>query len=184
MEYISIITFFAGFIISEIIRRLNRAESFNTQIFNKRLDVFCELYSIWNSAYDNMTTFIETIANDTVPNDVNLSEHHFKIVEPLLRYIDEKALFFSEELCVQCGAAFLGFDDFTKEGCKQYLENLQQQNKIVTTMIKCESGLNMLNKNIKGIIRYKHKSAIISYYKKVSGKEKKSSSRNGEHHEA
>ena len=77
MEYLGVFTFTFGFIISEIIRRLNRAESFNTQIFNKRLDVFCELYSIWNNSYKEMTTFIQAIIDDNFfPAKFNLEGQH------------------------------------------------------------------------------------------------------------
>lgn len=167
MEYISIITFFAGYLISEIIRRINRAESFNTQIFNKRLDVFSELYSTWNRAYMDVSTFIEAIINGEFSENDDLDGTHFILVSPLLKLLDEKALFFSQELCVHCGAALLCPDDYSEESCKAYLERIKKQNKIVTNMIRDESGLTMLNKNIKGIIKYKHKSDIITRFKEI-----------------
>ncbi len=162
MEYISIITFFAGFIISEIIRRFNRAETFNIQVFNKRLEVYCGLYSKWTKTYNKMTEFVQNIEGH---NDIEtLNKKHYQISLLLLNYLDDNALFISEELSVHCCAALLGFDDFSKDDCENYLNELQTQNKIVTEMIKNESGLNMLNKNIRSIVKYKHKSEIISYY--------------------
>lgn len=170
MDYLSIITFFAGYIISEIIRRMNRAENFNTQIFNKRLDIFSELYCIWNNTYENVSNFFHDILDNKFTSDIDLHEEQLRIVEPLLKFLDEKALFFSQELCVQCGAAFLRPDEYTEETCQKYLELIQEQNKIVTKMIRDESGLTMLNKNIKGIIGYRHKSELITYFKRIKKK--------------
>lgn len=172
MEYISIITFIAGYLISEIIRRINRAENFNTQIFNKRLDVFSELYSTWNRAYMDVSTFIEAIINGDFSESDDLDGTHFILVSPLLKLLDEKALFFSQELCIHCGAALLCPDDYSEESCKTYLERIKKQNRIVINMIRDESGLTMLNKNIKGIIKYKHKSDIITYLKNIQHKSK------------
>lgn len=172
MEYFGIITFLAGYIISELIRRMNRAENFNSQIFNRRLDVFSELYSTWNSAYKNVSDLIQSVINGTVPDDVDLAEAHFQCVQPLLMLLDEKALFFSEELCVQCGAALLGPERYTVKDCQDYLDTIRTQNKVVTGMIRDESGLSMLNKNIKGIIGYKHKSELITYYSELKRKKK------------
>lgn len=165
MEYIiSLITFFAGFIISELIRRSNRAETFNAQIFNKRLDMFCELYYLWNNTYEEIHTYIESIIEETFPANITPEEYHFQIVEPLLHLLDENSLFFSEELCVHCGASLMGPEDYSISSCKEYLTDLSETSKTVKEMIKNESGLTMLNKNIKTIIKYKHKSDIITYY--------------------
>lgn len=166
MDYMSILIFFAGYIIAEIIRRMNRAENFNAQIFNKRLDVFSELYAKWNHTYGDVSDFIQSIINQTIPKDIDLQELQFVLVKPLLEFLDEKALFFSQELIVQCGAAFLPPEDYSAETCQKYLEDIQEQNKLVTEIIRDESGLTMLNKNIKGIIRYNHKSDLIAYFKK------------------
>lgn len=167
MEYIiSILTFFLGFIIAEIIRRMNRAEAFNAQIFNKRLDVYCELYALWNKTYTAVTALIESIIEaDCV--DENALDNHLNLVIPLMNYMDKNSLFISEELVIQCGSAFLGFGDLSKDDSANYLSILQEQNKIVTAMIRDESGLSMLNKNIKSIIDYKHKSPIITYFHKA-----------------
>lgn len=167
MEYIiSIITFFAGFVISELIRRMNRAESFNAQIFNKRLEVYCGLYALWNKTYSNMVDFTQAICDDELEQGDKL-DVHLKLLTPLLNYLDTNSLFLSEELVVQCGSAYLGFDDFSKEEAPKYLLTIQEQNKVVIAMIKSESGLDMLNKNIKSILHYRHKSPVISYYHKV-----------------
>ena len=94
IEYISLITFIAGYLISEIIRRINRAESFNTQIFNKRLDVFSELYSTWNRAYMDISNFIEAIIDGSFSENDDLDETHFILVSPLLKILDEKEIYF------------------------------------------------------------------------------------------
>ena len=64
-----------------------------------------------------------------------------------------------------------------KKIVNRYLIELEKQNKIVITMLKNESGLSMLNKNIKNIIRYKHKSDIITYYEICKKAEAKSKQR-------
>ena len=170
MDYVSILTFFAGYIIAETIRRINRAENFNAQIFNKRLDVFSELYATWNHTYGEVYSFIQSVIDQTLSKETDLFESQFVLIKPLLELLDEKALFFSQELTVQCGAAFLAPDDYSIETCQKYLKHIQEQNKLVTGMIRNESGLTMLNKNIKDIIRYEHRSDLITYFNKCKEK--------------
>lgn len=134
------------------------------------MDVFSELYSTWNSTYQDVYDFIEAIINKRITDDDSLRDEQFVIISPLLSFLDGKALFFSQELSVQCGAALMFPDNYSEAECRKYLKHIQEQNKIVTKMIRDESGLTMLNKNIKGIIKYKHKSDVISYFKKINRK--------------
>ncbi len=166
MEYlVSIITFVLGFIISEIIRRLNRTEALNIQIFEKRLNVYIELYEIWEEAYSNMCTYVHTLKDEKIFLDSDeFFEKTFYIVEPLLMYMDKMSLILSDELKVHCGAVFLGYDDNISDGYDAYLKELAEQNLKVKNMIKSEIGIDKLNKNMKKIMKYNHDSAVISYY--------------------
>jgi len=166
---IPIITFCVGFFISEITRRLNRAETINVQIFNRRLEVYSELYVILNNTYNDISAFVELLNDESSPNIDNndVLSYHWEAIVPLLKYLDNNALFISEELTVQCGAVFAPLDDFSEKGISDYLINLSEGYKAISFMIKSESGLNKLNKNLKRILGYRHKSEIISYYHKL-----------------
>lgn len=172
MDYISIATFIFGFIIAELIRRWNRAETFNSCIFNTRLKVYCDLFSLIANVYSEMTEFIETAKKDSDSYGTEIEEIHFSIVEPLLRFIDENALFLSEELCIQCSAMFM-CNAWEDGDWLRYSENIMKQNKNAVEMIKVESGMSYLNKSMKKIIKYSHNSPIISYYHKMSKQQKK-----------
>ena len=78
---------------------MNRAENFNAQIFNKRLDVFSELYATWNRTYKDVSDFIESIISQTISEDTDLFEvqfilgQHKQVSQPLF----ESYYFFSRE---------------------------------------------------------------------------------------
>ena len=176
MDYvISALMLLGGYVIAEIIRRINRAESFSEIIFEKRLYAFLELYRIFNSTYEKCSDFLEAVVNEELEETEETKMSYFDVIEPLLRHLDANAMFFSEELSVQCGAAFLGPEEFTKEQCQEYLYKIRRANAETLMMIKNESGMTMLNKKIKRITGYKHSSPVIKYYtqlKKEQAKQK------------
>lgn len=176
MDYvISALMLLGGYVIAEIIRRINRAESFSEIIFEKRLYAFLELYRIFNSTYEKCSDFLEAVVNEELEETEETKMSYFDVIEPLLRHLDANAMFFSEELSVQCGAAFLGPEEFTKEQCREYLYEIRRANAETLMMIKNESGMTMLNKKIKRITGYKHSSPVIKYYtqlKKEQAKQK------------
>lgn len=176
MDYvISALMLLGGYVIAEIIRRINRAESFSEIIFEKRLYAFLELYRIFNSTYEKCSDFLEAVVNEELEETEETKMSYFDVIEPLLRHLDANAMFFSEELSVQCGAAFLGPEEFTKEQCQEYLYKIRRANAETLMMIKNESGMTMLNKKIKRITGYKHTSPVIKYYtqlKKEQAKQK------------
>ena len=100
MEYIDILTFLAGYFISELLRRWNRIESYNSQIFSKRLDVYCKLYSLWNKAYCDVIDFIENLkeSKQEYEHKQDIHTEIFVLIRPFLLYLDESSLFLSEEL--------------------------------------------------------------------------------------
>ncbi len=165
MEYIDILTFLAGYFISELLRRWNRIESYNSQIFSKRLDVYCKLYSLWNKSYCDVIDLIEDLKENKqeYENKQDIHAEIFILIRPLFLYLDESSLFLSEELKIQCATAFVS--DMTEEGkWDEYIAEIRQQNIIVKKMILDESGMSSINKKIKQIVKYKHKSPIIDYY--------------------
>lgn len=168
MDYvISALMLLGGYIIAEIIRRINRAESLSEIIFEKRLYAFLELYRIFNDTYEKCSNFLEVIVSEEMEETEETSIAYFVLVEPLLEHLDANAMFLSEELLIQCGAAFLGPEEFTKEQCQEYLNHIQRTNAETLMMIKNESGMTMLNKKIKNITGYKHTSPVINYYTKL-----------------
>lgn len=171
---IPIVTFCVGFIVSEITRRINRAETINFQIFNKRLDVYSKLYSLLNKTYNDLNDLAELIKSDNCSSieQNNFASIHWQAVAPLLEYLDNNALFISDELIVQCGTTFFPIDDYSEEGVAEYFDELGRGYKAIVLMIKSESGLDKLNKNMKKILGYKHKSEVISYFNSIKKKQK------------
>lgn len=165
MDYIiNLLMLLGGYIIAEIIRRINRAENLNSIIFEKRLNAFVELYHMINVTYEQCNQFLSTVDN-TKESFEEINEKYVRLMIPLTIFLDENALFFSDDLIVQCGATFLGPENFSKEQYKNNINDIQQEYTITKDMIKNESGMTMLNKSIKHIIKFKHKSAVVSYYK-------------------
>lgn len=172
MDWKDFLLLAAGYLLAEIIRRINRAESFNTQIFNRRLDVFSTLYDICNKTYISTCELLTAVYNNDLDTDYLLEEHS-AIVSPLLDFLDQNALFISDELIVHCGACFLLEEGLTKEEYYAYRDDIAKHYKQAKVMIENESGMTLLNKNIKSITKHKHKSDIVDYYNKINKQYKK-----------
>ena len=159
---IPILTFCVGFIISEVVRRINRAEMINVKIFDKRLEVYHELSAIINRTYHAKTEFCDALRNGESDSE-SVAERHNDAVLTLMSYFDDNALFISEELGIHCMTTFIStpseFSDI-----EEYESNLRDDYKSIKQIIQTESGMKMLNKNMKRMMKYKHKSEYISYY--------------------
>ena len=161
-----------GIVLAEFIRRTNRIESLNNQIFNERLKAFIDLYRLMQDTYvdvneyiDNFKKYDQELWTEMVSNTI------FSIVV----FTDQNGFLISEQLKLQCCTLYMGLEDIDIKSIDSYRTELQEKHKNTIMMIQNESGINRINKKLKEIIRFNHKSPVIEYYNLLKKKEKKRS---------
>lgn len=157
-----------GVILNEVVRRNSRIESFNTQIFNERLEKFNELYMLLHKTYEEATQFLESFNKYS---DEEWWEISNSLIFRLVTFGDESGFFISDELKVQCSSFYMGIEDVDTDTLESYHKVLQQNHRVTIEMVLNESGINRINKSMRGIIGYKHNSQVIKYYRKLKRKQ-------------
>ena len=167
---IGLIGIIIGIVLTEFIRRTNRIESFNNQIFNERLKAFIDLYRLMQDTYVQVNEYIDNFNNyeHKIWNEI-VSDTIFSIV----RFTDENGFLISEQLKLQCCALYMGLEDIDSKSKDSYISELQEQHKNTIIMIQNESGINQINKKIKDIIKHNHESPVIEYYNILKKKKRK-----------
>ena len=159
-----------GIVLAEIIRRANRIESLNNQIFNVRLKAFIDLYRLMQDTYVEVSEFIDNFKNY---DQVIWNEMASKTIFSIVCFTDQNGFLISEQLKLQCCTLYMGLEDIDSKSIDSYRSELQEKHKNTIIMIQNESGINRINKNLKGIIRFSHKSPVIEYYNLLNKKEKR-----------
>ena len=160
-----------GIFLTELIRRTNRIESLNNQIFNERLKAFIDLYRFMQNTYVQVTEIIDNINKY---GQEAWTEIVSDMIFTIVKFTDKNGFLISEPLKIQCCTLYMGLEDMDQESIKNYKSQLQENHKNTIIMIQNESGINQINKKIKKILRYNHESSVIEYYNLLKKKEKKS----------
>ena len=169
----SVLTFCLGFIISEVVRRINRAEMINVQIFDKRLEIYHKFRSLINRTYKAKIEFHEHLKSGEYEPEY-IAQKYNEAVIALMEFMDDNSLFISEELGVHCMTTFVSHPEEYSE-IEQCERELSEDYKSIIQMLHSESGMKMLNKSMKKMLKYQHKSEYISYFQQQrKGLKKKS----------
>lgn len=151
-----------GIFLNELIRRNNRTENLNDQIFNRRLEEYIELHDLLVNQYQ---IILELFDNFNEFNDEQKLEIISDVIFPIVIFNDKKSFFLSEELIVQTSTLFMGIENIQEADIEKTSEKISIDYDKTIDMIKNESGIKKVNKNFKKILKYNHKSDIIKYYK-------------------
>jgi len=157
-----------GIILNELVRRRSRIESFNSQVFNERLEKFNELFMLLHKTHDDATQFLESFDKYTEEEWWEVSN---LLIFGLVTFGDESGFFISDELKVHCSTLYMGIEDINSETLEKYRDELLQKHKSTIEMVLNESGVNRINKSMRKIIGFKHKSPVIRYYRKLKRKQ-------------
>lgn len=156
-----------GIIINEIVRRRNRIESFATRVFDKRLEIYEELY--------RRIRIAKEVADDVIENSTYSKKQRHQLVSNAIHAIagwcEDNDMYLSEELAVHCVPLLMGVEDIhdiKDEKAKQleitrFRKNLRDAKK----MIRKEAGIADIENLFSAITKPKHNSAIIEYYRKA-----------------
>ena len=155
-----------GIVLNEQLRRRNRIENYSTTVFEKRLDLYEELFRKV-SHYSEVGT--EVIENENLTKE----QRHALVsaaIHDVAEFCDEHELYINDELGLHCVIFFTGVEEIqdieddgtTKQEIKRFRDNLLLAKK----MIRKEAGITDLDKLFRSITKPKYATPIIDYYRK------------------
>jgi hypothetical protein len=155
-----------GIVLNEQLRRRNRIENYSTSVFDRRLDLYEELFR-------RVSKYSE-VATEVIENDELTKEQRHELVSAALHevagFCDEHELYLNEELTVHCFPILAGVEEihYIKDKDKRDLEIKGFRDNLLAAkrMIRKEAGIADLDKLYHSITKAKHSSPIIEYYRK------------------
>lgn len=156
-----------GIILNEQLRRRNRIENYSTVVFERRLDLYEELFR-------RVQNYSE-VATEVIENDDLSKEQRKGLVSAALHevvgFCDENELYINEELSLHCMTILMGVEDIyyieDKDEKKLKIKSFQENLLEAKRMIRKETGIADLDKLYRSITKAKHSSPIIEYYHKI-----------------
>lgn len=150
---------------AEYFRRKSRLENYSTTVFEKRLGLYEQLFE--------KVSQYSAVATEVLENTTLTKEQRHELVSVAIldvaQFCDMHELYFDEEITVHCVPILMGVEDIPdmeseveKESeIKRFRESLVAAKK----MIRKEAGVTDLNKLFRSMIKPKHSSPIIEYYR-------------------
>jgi len=168
-----------GVILNEVFRRKNRIESFASTVFERRLNIYEELFKKVQEA--------NNIASDVISNPAYSEEQRNDIISiaglDIAEFCDENAFFIDSDLGAHCTALLLGdvekiylLDDETEKqrAIREYRENYMN----TLRMIEEEAGVHQVKKLFKSISKPKLDSPIIARLNELREEKRKKDAKN------
>jgi hypothetical protein len=160
-----------GVLINEHFRRRNRIETYSSRIFDKRIQIYEELYS--------KVTVCSKIITDLIENPKYSREERQGMVSAavhdLAQFGDDNSFYINEQINIQYMTLLMGVEDIyyisDADKKEQEIHRVWKHMRDTKNMIKKESGIEELDKLFKSITRAEHKSDIIDYYNKLKSKQ-------------
>lgn len=163
---IGIIGVIIGIIANEFIRRKNRIESYAQKTFDKRLEIFNELYqrvSVCGKVGQQLIADRELALAERLEV---VSREIFEIAE----WCDLHGMYLEEEVTVHCVTLLMGLEDVQEmedeTQKKERINSFQEQLRYAKKMIKKESGIEDVNRSFTSMTKAKYSSPVIDYYRK------------------
>jgi metal-dependent HD superfamily phosphatase/phosphodiesterase len=167
-----------GIILNEVFRRKNRIESFASTVFERRLNIYEELFKKVQEAYE--------IADDVISNPAYSQEQRRDIVFvaglDIAEFCDENAFFIDSDLGAHCTALLMGVEDIYPlgdEAEKQKAIREYRENRISTLrMIEEEAGVYQVKTLFKSISKPRLDSPFIAYLNELREEKRKKDAKN------
>ncbi|MBJ2177305.1 hypothetical protein JC795_03755 [Pseudomonas veronii] len=163
---IGIIGVIIGIIANELIRRKSRIENYAQKTFDKRLEIFNELYQRVSACGKVGQQLIADTELSLAERLEVVSGEVFEISD----WCDLHGMYLEDEVTVHCVTLLMGLEDVQEmEDEEQRMErvnNFQEQLRYAKEMIKKESGIKDVNKSFTSMTKAKYSSPVIDYYRK------------------
>ena len=167
-----------GVILNEVFRRKNRIESFAPTVFERRLNIYEELFKKVQQA--------NNIARDVISNPAYSEEQRHDIVSVVVldiaSFCDDNGFFIDGDLGAHCIALLMGVEDIYllgDEAEKQQATREYHESYINTIrMIEEEAGVHQVKKLFKSISKPKLDSPIIARLNELREEKRRKDAKN------
>ncbi len=169
---IGLIGVLLGIVLNEKLRRRNRIENYSTSVFEKRLNLYEELYK-------HVSDYSQ-VANEVIDNKQLTKEQRLDMVSAAIltvaEFCDEHELYLDDELTLHCCTVLMDVEDIQdiddRGEREQEVKRFHESLRLTKGMIRKEAGIADINKLFKKVIKPKHSSATIEYYRELMKKNK------------
>jgi len=162
-----------GSSLTELLRRSSRIESYALRIFDKRMQIYEELFS----KVRNAQTVAEEVMSD---NSDSAEERHSRIsviVLDLAEFCDRNQLYLNEGLALHCTGSVMGAEEVAdvKDANEREVraQHVRSNLKEAKQMIKAESGITRMDKFFGKLTQAKLSSPMIDYYRQLQKEKRK-----------
>ncbi|MEZ7502012.1 hypothetical protein QO189_05940 [Psychrobacter sp. Arc29] len=164
---IGLVGILLGIILGEYFHRNKRIEVYSQKVFDRRLSVHEELYTI----------FVEggEIVSEAMTN-TNLNETERKslvssVIHSLCKFMDTNAFYLNEDVMVQVATAYMGAEDVLNYDDDLNIatakEKVYKSSRATKEIILQESGVTEVFRHFSIVSKSKPDSAIIRYFKSI-----------------
>jgi hypothetical protein len=164
---IALVGVLIGILCSEHFRRNNRIEFYSQKVFDKRLSIHEELFSLMQNSYSVISSLMEQEGlSESERKDIATS-----VILPICEFTDKNQFYLDKYLSVQVASVFMGSEDVM--GYSDPLVRGAERSIIMTAyaeskdMIISESGATEVFKHFKNISKSKPDSSVIRYMKSL-----------------
>ncbi|MDU9394713.1 hypothetical protein [Pseudomonas sp. zfem002] len=156
-----------GLLANELLRRKNRIENYAQKTFEKRLDIFEELYSRLCACGSVGSQIISSPSLDPEVMHQLVSD----AVHDMAEWCDLHALYLNEEVTLQCVSLLMGVEDIHEvadpDEKQKMIDDFHVQLRYTKNMLKKESGIEDVNKSFTKMIKARYSSPVIDYYRSM-----------------
>ena len=101
----------AGVFLQEYIKRKSRLENYSREVYQKRLEVYEELYQKVNECY----RYAVALLNDGGMSEEEIHAFWSETILDLTGFCDRNGLYLEEEVAFHCMVTFVGVEDIASE---------------------------------------------------------------------
>ena len=156
-----------GAFLSEYFRRKNRIEVYSHKVFDRRLKVHEELFSMYVSASD---VIHEVMDNKELSSDER-QQLVSSVILPLCQFMDKNGFYLNDYLTVQVATTYMGAEDVLsiENELEQATEKskIYEQSKVTKQMIIDEAGVAEVNKHFSIVSKSSPTSPVIERVKEL-----------------
>ena len=157
----SLIGIVIGVIFNELLRRKNRIENFSSTIFEKRLNIYEQLFKKVQEDYSIISDIISNPSYSKEECNTIISS----IIYDLACFGDENNFYIDKDLSAHCTALWMGVEDICpiidENERKKVLCEYNEKYKNTIRMIEEDAGIYQLKNLFKSINKPKFESPII-----------------------
>lgn len=162
-----------GLLANEFFRRRSRIESYSSSVFNKRIEIYEELFQKVGACSE--------IISDVIENSTYSKEQRKDIVSAaihdLASFGDTHDFFINEHVSLHYMTLLMGVEEIydikSKRKKKKEIDRVWKNLRETKRMIRKESGIEALDKLFRSITMARHKSPLIEYYQDLEKQQRK-----------